>query len=126
MKIRLLSMAFAALLLSWAVVSCASDYEDGLAAYNGGDYKTALAMFTKAANNGDAKAQYMMAGMYADGLGVSQDYVEAYKWFNIVVAGPTDKEAQDLAIKSRDDVAKKMTPAQIAEAQKRAKEWKKK
>jgi TPR repeat protein len=74
MKARLVSMAFVAILLSWSAVSFAGEYEDGLAAYNRRDYKTAVAMFTKAASKGDAKAQYMLGGMYADGRGVPQDY----------------------------------------------------
>ncbi len=53
------------------------------------------------------------------GLGVTQDYVRAHKWFNIAAArGYAD------AAKSRDMVAKLMTPAQIAEAQRLAREWK--
>jgi hypothetical protein len=64
--------------------------------------------------------------MYRDGNGVTQDYVDAHKWFNIAVAYSTDKEVRDPATTNRDLVTKKMTPAQIAEAQKRASEWKKK
>lgn len=48
-----------------------------------------------------------------------QDYVQAHKWYNLgATAG--DKEA----ITNRDIVAGKMTPAQIAEAQKLASAWK--
>ena len=43
----------------------------------------------------------------------------AHMWLNLAAAkGDTD------AIKNRDRVATKMTPAQIAEAQKLAREWK--
>ena len=35
------------------------------------------------------------------------------------------KSNRDKAVKARDDVAARMTPAQIAEAQKLAREWKK-
>ena len=162
MKTRLVSMAFAALLLSWSIVSFAGEFDDGLTAYNRGDYKTALALFTKAANKGDAaaqtglglmysygegvaqdynqamlwfrkaadqgyaEAQYILGLMYFKGQGVTQDYVEAHTWFNIAAAYSTDKEVRDNATKNRDMVAEKMTPEQIAEAQKRASEWKKK
>ena len=37
----------------------------------------------------------------------------------------TEKEVHDIAVKARDDVAARMTPAQLAEAQKLAREWKK-
>ncbi len=53
------------------------------------------------------------------GLGVTQDYVRAHKWFNIAAArGYAD------AAKNRDNVAKRMTPAQVAEAQRLARVWK--
>ena len=53
------------------------------------------------------------------GRGVPQDYVQAHMWWNLAaVKGNTD------AIKNRDVVAAKMTPTQIAEAQKLAREWK--
>ena len=46
-----------------------------------------------------------------------EDYVQAHKWFNLAAAqGAAD------ATKHRDIVAAKMTPAQIAEAQKLASE----
>jgi hypothetical protein len=50
---------------------------------------------------------------------VPQDYALAYKWFNLAAA----QNNQD-AEKYRDSIAQRMTPAQIAEAQKLAREWK--
>ena len=63
--------------------------------------------------------------MYYAGRGIPQDYIEAHKWFNLAAATYTAKEDRDKAVKGRDHVAARMTPAQIAEAQKRAREWKK-
>ena len=63
--------------------------------------------------------------MYAKGQGVPQDYVQAHKWFNLAAATSTSKPDHDNAVKARDNVAARMTPAQIAEAQKLAREWKK-
>jgi TPR repeat protein len=64
--------------------------------------------------------------MYAFGAGVAQNYVQAHKWFNLAAARfpASETEKRDLAVKSRDIVAAKMTPAQIAKAQKLAREWK--
>ena len=198
MNTRLVSMSFAALLLLCSAVSFAGELEDGLAAYDRRDYKTALALFTKAANKGDAKAQNNLGAMYDKGQGVPQDYnqaaslylqaaeqgdavaqnnlglmydkgegvpqdykqavswfrkaadqgdakaqynlglmyyyghaapkdyVEALKWITIAAAYSTEKENRDHIARNRDIVANKMTPAQIAEAQKLAREWKKK
>jgi TPR repeat protein len=57
--------------------------------------------------------------MYEWGYGVPQDYAQAHMWFNLAGAsGDAD------AIKKRDTIARKMTPDQIAEAQRLAREWK--
>ncbi len=49
---------------------------------------------------------------------MAQDYVQAHKWFNI--AGTNGKK---IGRRNRDIIAKRMTSAQIAEAQKLAREW---
>lgn len=56
--------------------------------------------------------------IYYNGQGVPQGYVQAHKGLNLAATrGNKD------AIKNRDMVAKQMTPAQIVEAQKLAREW---
>jgi TPR repeat protein len=45
-----------------------------------GDYETALRELRLLAEQGDAGAQYNLGTMYAEGLGVSQDDVEAVRW----------------------------------------------
>ena len=57
--------------------------------------------------------------MYAEGRGVAQDYVQAHMWFYLAAAQGDAK-----ALKNRDSIAAKMTSAQIAEAQRLAREWK--
>ena len=61
----------------------------------------------------------MLGVKYDYGRGVPQDYKEAHKWYNLA-AVDGDKQAEMW----RDAIAKKMTPEQIAEAQKLAREWK--
>ena len=56
--------------------------------------------------------------IYHQGWGVFHDYVEAYKWYNLSTANGL-KEGATL----RNDLAKRMTPAQIAETQKPAQKW---
>jgi uncharacterized protein len=53
-----------------------------------------------------------------DGNGVLQDYVLAHMWLNLAAA-QGDKDAA----KQRDELAAKMTPDQIAEAQRLARKW---
>jgi hypothetical protein len=55
----------------------------------------------------------------ANGRGVPQDYIEACKWFNLSAA-----QGNQDAVKSLGISANRMTSAQIAEAQKLAREWK--
>ncbi len=62
--------------------------------------------------------------MYGKGLGVPQDYVQAHMWSNLAASGYIPGKTRDQSVKDRDIVAEKMTPAQIAEAEKLAREWK--
>ncbi len=62
--------------------------------------------------------------MYYNGRGVPQDYAQAHMWFNLAASRVPPGEGRDIAVKNRDIVAKTMTPAQISEAQKLAREWK--
>ena len=73
------------------------------------------------AEQGDADAQYYLGVMYSAGEGVKKDYILAHMWYNLA-AGKGDKSGTN----NRDIVASQMTPAQIAEAQKMAKECEKK
>ncbi len=85
------------------------------------DYAEAVRWLRRAADLGLAEAQYGLGVMYYKGQGVPQDYVQAHMWFNLAGAGLPPGE--DRAAKNRDHVAKQMTPAQIAEAQRLAREW---
>ena len=55
--------------------------------------------------------------MYVKSLGLMKDDVKAHMWFNLATAGGSSD-----VIKNRDRVAARMTPQQIAEAQKLARE----
>ena len=82
------------------------------------DYEQAVAWFRKAAEEGDAWGQYDLGQTYRDGHGVPQDYVLAHMWMNLAAS------QDDWFAQGRNDLATKMTPAQIAEAQRLAREWK--
>ncbi len=57
--------------------------------------------------------------MYSKGWGVPQDYVQAHMWYNLAA-----ERGLKLGREYRDSLAKQMTPEQIAEAQRLAREWK--
>ncbi len=58
----------------------AAEIEDGWAAFDRGDYITALAVWRSLAEEGNAEAQFSVANMYLGGAGVSQNYEEASRW----------------------------------------------
>ncbi len=85
------------------------------------DYAEAVKWYRKAAEQGQANAQYNLGIMYDKGESVPQDYIRAHMWFNLAAA-----TGDETARKNRDLDAKRMTPAQISEAQKLAREWREK
>ncbi len=97
-------------------------YDDGEGVAQ--DYAEAVKWYRLAAEQGHASAQNNLAVMYEDGKGVTQDYVQAHKWYNLAAAGSSPGEDRDRTVKNRDTVEAKMTPAQVAEAQRFAREWK--
>src|SRR6516164_10820540 len=57
--------------------------EDGIAAYQRGDFVAALRLFQPLAERGDASAQCNLGVMYEQGRGVAQNYREAMRWFRL-------------------------------------------
>lgn len=45
------------------------------------NYVKAMSLYKEAANEGDAKAQYMVGYLYHMGLGTSKSFVDAFYWF---------------------------------------------
>jgi TPR repeat protein len=82
------------------------------------DYKEAVRLYRLAAEQGNTAAQFNLGSAYYNGLGVPQNDIQAYMWF---ILASTGGDADD--IKTRDDVAATMTPGQIAEAERLAREW---
>ena len=79
------------------------------------DYTKARQWWEQAAAHGNSWSQVNLGWMYLDGQGVPMSLVQAYMWLNLAVAYSTGDE-QKFAVKTRDDIAHQMTPAQIAEA----------
>ncbi len=83
------------------------------------DYAEAVKWYRLAADQGHVSAQYNLGLMYGRGRGGPQNYVHAHMWSNVAAA-----RGMKNAAKYRDEIAQHMTPTQIAEAQKLAREWK--
>jgi TPR repeat protein len=83
------------------------------------DDAEAVKWYRRAAEQGVASAQHSLALMYALGRGVPKDDVLAYMWGNLAAS-----QGVESAVKTLDMIAKKMTPDQLSEAQRLAREWK--
>jgi TPR repeat protein len=87
------------------------------------DNTEAAKWYRKAAEVGDETAQALLGGLYSDGRGVPQDYVQAHMWLNLATSHASFVAIRDAEAKARDELAAKMTPDQIAQAQRLAREW---
>jgi uncharacterized protein len=68
---------------------------------------------------GDVAAYYDLGVIFSTGgHGVAADLIEAHKWFNLAAAGGHEEAAW-----CRADVSEEMTAREIAEAQRRARQW---
>ena len=83
------------------------------------DYAEAMKWYRLAADQGNAPAQNDLGALFFMGQGVPQDFVLAHMWFDLS-ATQGDQDATE----NRDLAERRMTPEQIAEAQKLAREWK--
>ena len=116
-KLALTSVILAANLVTPVL---AGAFDDAVAAYDQQYYVTAMQLWRPLADAGDALAQVSLGVMYRNGEGVPRgNEVTAYMWFSLSAAQGNKKAAE-----YRDSLAKRMTAAQIAEARKRASEWK--
>lgn len=82
------------------------------------DDKQAVYWYRKAAEQGHAWAQSNLGLMYLKGEGVAEDYILAYKWANLAAA-----QGYKNAANMKKQLRKRMTRAQIAEAQRLSREW---
>lgn len=103
--------------------NAAAQYNLGLLYLDGRGVPESLAeavnWFRRAAEQDYTQAQHNLGAMYGSGQGVKRDYVQAYKWLNICAA-----KGNIGCATQRDLIARKLKPAQIAEAQRLATDFK--
>ena len=87
--------------------------------------RMAVQLYRQAADRNFAPAQFNLATMYAQGRGIEKDKAEAYKWLTLAMAAyqPGDEAKRDDAEDLRANLAKDMRPAEVAEGERRAKDW---
>lgn len=83
-RCQMFPLAVLATLLSSTTL--ATDFATGQAAYDSGDYETALAEWQPLAEAGDADGQFGMGLLYGNGFGVALDDEQALKWYGLAAA----------------------------------------
>jgi len=68
------------------VAAFAADLQKGLAAFDAGDYATALAECQPLADEGNVKAMFCVGRLYANGFGVDMNDELALKWYGLAAA----------------------------------------
>lgn len=94
-------------------------YEHGTGARQ--DFVEAARWYEAAARTGNAWGQRNVGRLLRKGQGVAQNLVQAHAWLNL--AASMDEPHPDAAAE-RDALAAELTPAQLADAQRLAREWK--
>jgi TPR repeat protein len=100
----------AAQLLSFAAF--AGPWEDGMAAYNRGDYMPAIRLFRPLAEQGNAKAQNILGVMFHRGQGVPRNAARAHMWFSFAAARGDANAKSELR-----EVSRTMTREEISQAE---------
>jgi TPR repeat protein len=93
----------------------AGPWEDGMAAYNRGDYVPAMRVFRAMAEQGNAKAQGVLGVMYRRGEGVSRNSARAFLWFSRAAARGDARAKTELR-----EVSQAMTPQELSLAREMA------
>ena len=81
------------------------------------DFKSAVSWFRKVAETGDAEGQYYLGWMYESGRGVPRDFKQAYAWLASSAAKRPDTVTGNVAAKMRDEIADKLSSAELVKAQ---------
>ena len=79
---RVVRLLLLGTILCWPLLVTA-DFKDGVTAYERGDYAAAYRAWRPLAEQGNARAQYNLGIMYANGQGVPEDDVQAARWYRM-------------------------------------------
>jgi TPR repeat protein len=104
--------AIAATLLVGTAGAQAGPWEDGMVAYNRGDYVPAIRLFRPLAEAGNPKAQTQIGIMYRKGEGMARSPIRAFMWFSVAAKRGDGKAKAGLR-----EVSRTMTPAEMSQGQ---------
>src|SRR4051794_21423965 len=108
-KAGVMGGAIVALFLLSAPAAFAGPWEDGMAAYNRGDYLPAIRLFRPLAEQGNPKAQSVIGVMNRKGQGVAKSSVRAFMWFALAAKRGDAKAKAELR-----QVSERMTSAEVS------------
>ena len=89
----------------------AGPWEDGMVAYNRGDYVPAIRLFRPLAENGNPKAQSVLGKMYRKGQGVTRNPAQAFMWFSLAARRGDARARAELR-----EVSQAMSPQERSQA----------
>ena len=89
----------------------AGPWEDGMAAYNRGDYVPAIRLFRPLAEKGNPKAQSVLGAMYRKGQGVARNSAQAFMWFSLAARRGDARAKTELQ-----EISQAMTPPELSQA----------
>jgi uncharacterized protein len=89
------------------------------------DYVVAATWLRRAADRGHASAQSLLGLMYSEGVGVTRDPIAAHLWLSLALSArpPLSAFMRASVSTERAAVAQRLTPAELAEAEARARDW---
>jgi TPR repeat protein len=102
---------FAAVQLAAGTRAKAGPWEDGMAAYNRGDYVPAMELVRPLARAGNAKAQALLGVMYRKGHGVAHNSARAFMWLSLAAARGDNSAKVQLR-----EVSQSMSVDEVAQA----------
>ena len=112
------SALICAVMATWLVGTAGAHaglWEDGMVAYNRGDYVPAIRLFRPLAEAGNPTAQNQIGVMYRKGEGVVRSPARAFMWFSLAAKRGDTKAKAGLR-----GVSKTMTPGEISQARQMA------
>lgn len=83
---RFAACLFAALMLAGSPAGAADDFVEGVRAFQKGDFETAWFRFLGPARKGDVAAQFNLAQLYRQGMGIPADLTIARHWYEAAAA----------------------------------------
>lgn len=121
MRKRLLPLLGGMTLLLWlSAVPGWAGLEEGIQAHKNRDYATAAREWLPLAQQGDARAQFLLGTLYAQGYGVPQDYGAAAQWFRQAAEQGHVGAQYNLGVRYHEGRGVPRDPSQAAEWLRRA------